>query len=779
MTMRRIGGITFLGLTLALFGCSDDGADTGGGGDGGTGTGGTSSGTGESGGSDGGDGGTDDGGTGDGTSGGSGDGGTDTSAGDGGGTTGTSSGGTTGGGTSDTGGDTSSTGATGGTTGGTSGTTGATGGTTGATGGTTGTTGGTGGTTSGGGCVDDQDCIADPAGAICNTATGDCVECLPTNDPCVIGTYCHPADLVCVAGCIDNADCPQPLTCDVPNNTCVGCIDNNDCGLGSLCDQGDCVPGCDVQNPCQPGYACCPDNLCYNLTNDLENCGQCDLACPPNPGNADPICDGGDCDIVCQGNWNNCNLDNGDGCETQTVCLCEPGEMRDCYYGPQGTEDVGICQGGEETCDDQGTGWGPCDGQVLPDPAGEICDNGEDDDCDGDTDEDVDDDGDGYTVCEGDCCDVAGPDCLNPELVNPGAFEVDGNDVDDDCDGTEDNPLPLCDDGGLASNSSDPLDYARAIDLCQFPNPADPADRRWGVLGGAFTRSNGAGSPNADSRSIRDGFGTNVTTWNNASTTIAIMSTGHAADMTDTSPNYAPFQSNEDENADAGVPADWLAANGNDLPNAPGCPDPQGGATGFDTIQLSFDIRVPTNANSFRVRMFFYSAEYPEWVCSPFNDFFVTLVDTGADNAPITDKNIAVYDDGVNLWPVGVNLVGAAPGLFTACQPDVDQPIGCGLSAVDGTYNGCVSTDELVGTGFDLLGVPPPQFGDEPGGCEAGDQVGGGTGWLTMSGNVTPGETATLRFVIWDTGDEYYDSVVLLDAWEWSVDASDPGVTPG
>jgi hypothetical protein len=458
---------------------------------------------------------------------------------------------------------------------------------------------------------------------------------------------------------------------------------------------------------------------------------------------------------------------------------CTPGETRDCYYGPPGTEGVGICQGGTETCNAQGTGWGPCDGEVQPAPEGEICDNGLNDDCDADgVDEDPDADGDGYTVCEGDCCDEIGPDCLDPELVNPGAFEVDGNQVDDDCDGTEDNPLPLCD-AGLASDSSDPLDYARAVDLCQFPDPNDPADQRWGVLAGALTMSDGAGSPNADSSSIREGFGTNVTTWDNASDNLAVLSTGHAADMTDTNPNYAPFQSDEDENADAAVPADWLSANGGNFPNAPGCPDPQGGATGHNTIQLSFDIRVPTNANSFSVRMFYYSAEYPEWVCSAFNDFFVTLVDTTADNAPITDKNIAVYDDGVNLWPVGVNLVGAAPGLFTACQPDANQPIGCGGGAVPSTYDGCVSADELVGTGFDPVGGAPPQFPGDPGVCEAGDQVGGGTGWLTMTGNVTPGETITVRFVTWDTGDPYYDSLVLLDAWEWSTEASEPGVTPG
>ena len=67
-----------------------------------------------------------------------------------------------------------------------------------------------------------------------------------------------------------------------------------------------------------------------------------------------------------------------------------------------------------------------------------------------------------------------------------------------------------------------------------------------------------------------------------------------------------------------------------------------------------------------------------------------------------------------------------------------------------------------------------PFFGD-PGYCGANNLLGGGTGWLTTSGNVKPGETIELRFIVWDTGDSYYDSVVLLDDFVWSVMASQPG----
>ena len=43
------------------------------------------------------------------------------------------------------------------------------------------------------------------------------------------------------------------------------------------------------------------------------------------------------------------------------------------------------------------------------------------------------------------------------------------------------------------------------------------------------------------------------------------------------------------------------------------------------------------------------------------------------------------------------------------------------------------------------------------------DTVGGGTGWLTISGNVMPGEVMELRIAIWDAGDSAFDSLVILD----------------
>lgn len=617
----------------------------------------------------------------------------------------------------------------------------------------------TGGETGDSGCQSSDDCQGDPGGAVCDTDTGMCVGCTAMDDPCLEGTYCDVDQQTCVPGCLDDEDCGGALVCNTGTNQCEGCLADADCPLGTLCNAGTCEPGCNQMHGCQPGLACCGD-ACVDIDTDLDHCGGCDLPCDPD--NAQGICNTGMCEIdVCDGGYDDCNVDPNDGCEIQGVCACDPGTMQPCYTGPAGTADVGACQSGTQTCNAQGTAWSPCMNQILPSP--EVCGNTIDDDCDMVVDEDPDDDGDGWTVCGGDCCDVVGPDCLNPGLVNPGAFEYPGNTVDDDCDGNIDNALPACD-AGLASDSNDPDDYARAIDLCQFTvlNPPNPEDRIWGVIDTGLHLASGAGAPATRSRSIRPGFGTNIVP--EFGQRLAVLSSGRAADANDTNPSFASFQDGQSMGTSSAFPADWYAANGNSLPNAPGCPAPDG-STAFNPVMFETQVRVPTNAQSFSVMMYFFSAEYPEYVCTEYNDFFVTLVDSTANNP--ADKNIAIYDDGNDLWPVGVNILQAADGLFTQCS---NGTIGqCGVAT---NYNGCTSTAELNGTGFDAQGATLYS-------CGYGGRHGGGTSWLQMSGNVTPGEVMNLRFVIWDTSDQIFDSLVLLDDFQWSVQASQPGVVPG
>ncbi len=662
-----------------------------------------------------------------------------------------------------------------------------TGSATGGASGTAGSAGTAGGTSAGGGggmpggCKGNADCTVDPGKKVCDIATGLCVECLPDSDFCAMGQFCSPATHACTVGCTDNGDCMPGTVCNTMTNQCAGCVKDTDCVLGSVCfNQQSCIPGCSATQGCDGAKTCCSDSFCADLQADVQHCGGCNKPCPEVP-NAMVTCAAGSCASACNAAFDDCNKDPVDGCEHNTLqdgpCLCAPGALQACYNGGPGTQNKGPCKGGTQTCDASGLSWGPCVGEVVPKV--EVCNNGIDEDCTGVADDLPDLDGDGWTKCQGDCCDSAA-DCGSPKLVNPGAFDLAGNNLDDDCDGAIDNGAVTCD-NGLASNSGTPLDYAKAIDLCAQTTeaPALPA-KKWGVISANLFESDGAGSPAASSRSIRTGFGVNIAPLKGQR--IAVLSTGRAAAQAvpnNLSPAYAAFQGGQDMATTSNPPADYLAAHGGVLPNAPGCPAPQGGNTTHDSVMLKVRVRVPTNAKSFDVSTYFFSSEYPEWVCSPYNDFFLTLLNStfvpgAGESANPADRNLAFYDAppaGGPVYPVGVNLAFGNTGLFSQCK---NGPTGCGTGSVGGNTNTCAGVAQLAGTGFDTAN-PPAQFAGDPGWCGGSNLAGGGTGWLTTSGNVKPGETIELRFVIWDTGDQWYDSVSLIDNFTWSLNAATPG----
>jgi hypothetical protein len=470
-----------------------------------------------------------------------------------------------------------------------------------------------------------------------------------------------------------------------------------------------------------------------DLLNDPNNCGVCGLKCTSSQ-----TCNSGSC--VAQS--------------------CTPGDSRACYDGADGTQGVGPCVGGMQTCGSDGY-WSSCDGEVIP--TGEKCGNSIDDNCNGMVDENVDNDGDGFTTCAGDCCDSASDGCTDPKLVNPGAFDAAGNNLDDDCDGKIDESSANCD-SGIASNTGNAADFAKAIDICET---ATAGDKKWGLLSAGWSLTNGTGTPDANGHSVRDKFGTNLTPKGGAS--LMEISSGVAADANDNNPKYDSSQSYaHTSGASSPFPADFVTANGGSLPNAPGCPDPSG-SDANDPEMLTLKIRVPTNAKSFSMNVNFYSYEFPEWTCSPYNDFFVVLLDSAYNGQPAnpTDKNLAFYTDAaMKKYPVGVNLAYGNTGLFTQCK---DGATGC-AGILDGGKTGnimtCTGTNDLAGTGFDQDGL------DE---CDSGQYAGGGTGWLQTSGNVVGGETITLRIAIWDTSDENLDSTAVIDNFQWSVDVSNPG----
>jgi len=83
-----------------------------------------------------------------------------------------------------------------------------------------------------------------------------------------------------------------------------------------------------------------------------------------------------------------CATPGDDDCNGQTNeggpdCGCTPGSAIACYSGPPSTEGVGICHGGQQVCNANGNGYGPCEGEVTP--GTEDCATPQDEDCDGQT----------------------------------------------------------------------------------------------------------------------------------------------------------------------------------------------------------------------------------------------------------------------------------------------------------------------------------------------------------------------------------------------------------
>jgi hypothetical protein len=56
---------------------------------------------------------------------------------------------------------------------------------------------------------------------------------------------------------------------------------------------------------------------------------------------------------------------------------------------------------------------------------------------------------------------------------------------------------------------------------------------------------------------------------------------------------------------------------------------------------------------------------------------------------------------------------------------------------------------------------------------------GGGTKWLLTTSPITPGEDMTIEFMTWDTGDHLYDSLTLLDDFQWDVNPAVVGTIGG
>jgi hypothetical protein len=317
-------------------------------------------------------------------------------------------------------------------------------------------------------------------------------------------------------------------------------------------------------------------------------------------------------------------------------------------------------------------------------------------------------DHDGFTPAQGDCND-------RDPLVGPMAVEVADNGVDDDCDGTIDNVTPPCD--AKLSGMKDAAALAGAIGLC---------DKRF-LLTTALT----AADPTAVQ--VLPDYGTSYLP--KEGSTIAAMSTGVAARKMDK--GYVSPQE--------GTAFSAVAANPDlTIPVVTGCGQNKQPANVNDMTTFEVKLKVPQNAASFSFSFVYDSAEYPEYVCTKYNDAF--LVELQSKKYP-TFQNVSFDSAG---HPITINNA-----LFTVCDNWTTAK----------TQQCKTAGSTLAGTGYEASDIL------------TGNRVGGGTGWLTTTVPVDYLETITLRFIIFDEGDHVYDSAVVLDNFVWSLNAASGPVT--
>jgi len=239
---------------------------------------------------------------------------------------------------------------------------------------------------------------------------------------------CNPytcSTAICRTGCTQQSDCATGFFCDISGTygqigVCLakrtdGSACSNDTRdfecAGGYCNNGFCCTN-------STGSCCAADANCSSLAqaatcDSTSTCSGyrvdatcsasvCQTAKVSDPSGCNgQICAAGSCSGTGGLSWtpqSQCNI-SGTCKETSSPTNCDDGALctndfcspssgcshinntvsRACYSGPQGTENIGLCHGGTQTC--SGGSFGACVGEVVP--ATETCSGNTDENCNG------------------------------------------------------------------------------------------------------------------------------------------------------------------------------------------------------------------------------------------------------------------------------------------------------------------------------------------------------------------------------------------------------------
>ncbi|MBI2388673.1 MAG: putative metal-binding motif-containing protein [Deltaproteobacteria bacterium] len=359
-------------------------------------------------------------------------------------------------------------------------------------------------------------------------------------------------------------------------------------------------------------------------------------------------------------------------------------------------------------------------------------------------------DNDGYRASDGDCNEKDG-------TINPDAYDFLEDGVDNDCDGTVDNPVTEC---AATPGSTDPMQFARAADLCtqrskskKYGGTFDPVFKvEFGKISAGF----GSSTTKMEATKILSQFGDNKP---RKGTTLFGMQSGPI--LAEKPRESKPIDMLPVQNACAAMglkDADCKSlTTGSSIPISASVQD-------FQEVRMF--IRVPSNAKAMVFDFAFFSTEFSEYWNSPFNDAFFALV----TSKKVAGLNVAKDSKGKALTVNSgfFQLCPAPPGPAGLVKPEALSAAPC--VGVDGAP---AATPPILGTlkktFFDGEGIGSTDDTISAGG-DAGTSkhiYGGGSGWLSTKFEVEPGESMVVRFMVHDTSDGALDSAAIVDNIRW------------
>lgn len=344
---------------------------------------------------------------------------------------------------------------------------------------------------------------------------------------------------------------------------------------------------------------------------------------------------------------------------------------------------------------------------------------------------------------------------------------------------------PPCD-TGIPIDDADPASFAKAMGIC-----TSAAADGFGLVSASYSRAFGSTAPpHAGQWGMLPSFGVHIGPREGRA--LGVLSTGYAREYDDAqglpmagaatscggAPAVACCWSGIAGSCPVGTASDFVNSSpdgpldGTNYPTGaapPGFPQSSQGCKQDDVVNDMIDLKLvlkaPMDATGFRFDFDFYSSEWPNFVCSTFNDAFVAYLESS------TITNNISFDP--NNDPISVNN-----DFLNRCT--AGAPLGCNRTdgqtpdAPYGTSKCAGGTSELEGTGY--ANTAQTLCGN---GADVPATLGGATGWLTTTAPIHPGEQFTLELMIWDAGDGILDSSVLLDHFQWlGVSAPSPVTQP-